>query len=89
MGHSGPLQDEEGMQDFPGGPVIKTLPFHCMGHGFHPWSGTKIPHAEWCAAPPLPKKRMLSLRGCLGGARKYCSLWLSSYFCRWGGLVAA
>ena len=31
--------------DFPGGPVVKTLYFHCRGHGFDPWWGTKIPHA--------------------------------------------
>ena len=23
--------------DFPGGPAVKTLCFHCRGHGFHPW----------------------------------------------------
>ena len=22
-----------------GGPVVKTLYFHCRGHGLHPWSG--------------------------------------------------
>ena len=22
---------------FPGGPVLRTPCFHCMGHGFHPW----------------------------------------------------
>ena len=26
-------------QDFPGGPVVKTLCFHCRGHGYKPWSG--------------------------------------------------
>ena len=31
--------------DFPGGPVVKTPRFHCWGHGFDPWSGTKSPHA--------------------------------------------
>ena len=25
--------------DFPGGPVVKTLGFHCRGHEFDPWSG--------------------------------------------------
>ena len=31
---------------FPGGPVVKTLRFHCSGCGFHPWSGNyDIPHA--------------------------------------------
>ena len=24
--------------DFPGSPVVKTLPFQCNGHGFDPWS---------------------------------------------------
>ena len=27
------------MRDFPGGPVVKTLRFHCRGHGFYPWLG--------------------------------------------------
>ena len=27
------------VEDFPGGPVVKTLCFHCRGHGFDPWSG--------------------------------------------------
>ena len=26
------------LQDFPGSPVVKTLRFHCRGHGFDPWS---------------------------------------------------
>ena len=26
-------------EDFPGGPVVKTLHFHCRGRGFDPWSG--------------------------------------------------
>ena len=24
------------MRDFPGGPVVKTLRFHCRGYGFDP-----------------------------------------------------
>ena len=27
------------LRDFPGSPVVKTLCFQCMGHGFNPWSG--------------------------------------------------
>ena len=27
------------LQDFPGGPVVKTLHFHSRGHGFDPWLG--------------------------------------------------
>ena len=30
---------EEEMRDFPGGPVVKTLYFHCRGHCFNPWLG--------------------------------------------------
>ena len=32
--------EKEAEGDFPGGPVVKTLCFHCKGHnGFHPCSG--------------------------------------------------
>ena len=27
-------------EDFPGGPVVKTLCSKCRGLGFNPWSGT-------------------------------------------------
>ena len=30
---------KESCRDFPCGPVIKTLCFHCRGNGFAPWSG--------------------------------------------------
>ena len=31
--------------DFPGGPEVKTLHFHCMGHRLDPWSGKfHMPH---------------------------------------------
>ena len=26
-------------QEFPLGPVVRTLRFHCRGHRFDPWSG--------------------------------------------------
>ena len=29
--------------DFPGGPPVRTLHFHCRGHGFDPWSGNSDP----------------------------------------------
>ena len=37
------------MKDFSGGPVVKTLHFHCRGHKFNPWSGSKVPHATQCS----------------------------------------
>ena len=30
-------------RDFPGGPVVKTLRFHCRGHRFDPWLGNYDP----------------------------------------------
>ena len=32
-------------QDFPGGPVVKTLPSNAGGEGLIPGRGAKIPHA--------------------------------------------
>ena len=37
-------------QAFPGGPVVKNLPWRRRGYGFHPWSG-KIPHAAGQLCP--------------------------------------
>ena len=34
------------MWDFPGGPVVKTLPSNAGGAGSIPGRGTKIPHAS-------------------------------------------
>ena len=33
------LEAEGDFGDFPGGPVVKTLCFHCRGCGFNPSSG--------------------------------------------------
>ena len=35
--------------DIPRGPVVKTPPFHCRGHGFDPWPGNQDPtcHTAW------------------------------------------
>ena len=37
--------------DFPGGPVVKTLPSNARDVGLIPGWGTEIPHASW------PKKQ--------------------------------
>ena len=44
--------------DFTGGPVVKTLCFHCSGHRFDPWRGgeNKIPHVMWCSRKIKKKK---------------------------------
>ena len=33
--------------DFPGGPVLKTLPSNAQGLGSIPGWGAKIPHVSW------------------------------------------
>ena len=33
------------VEDFPGGPVVKTLHSQRKGPEFNPWSGNQIPHA--------------------------------------------
>ena len=35
-------------REFPGGPVVKTLSFHCQGPSSIPGQGTKILQATWC-----------------------------------------
>ena len=37
------LQFKKQNREFPGGPVVKTLHFHCKGHRFDPWLGNKNP----------------------------------------------
>ena len=46
--------------DFSGGPVVKTLSFHCRGHRFDPCWGARIPHAVHCG-----KKKKKNGSGCL------------------------
>ena len=33
------IQKYRWIEDFPGGPVVKTPCSHCRRPGFHPWSG--------------------------------------------------
>ena len=43
--------------DFPGGPVVKTLPSNAGGMGPIPGWGTKIPHAVGCGQKLKKKKK--------------------------------
>ena len=43
--------------NFPSGPVVKTLCFHCRGRRFDLWLGTKILHATWCGQNKWIKKK--------------------------------
>ena len=36
---TGKYEQERFLRDFPGGPVVKTLSFHCRGHRFDHWLG--------------------------------------------------
>ena len=37
----------EATEHIPGGPVVRTLQFHCWGSEFDQGMGTKIPQAVW------------------------------------------
>ena len=43
-------------RDFPGGPVVKTLPSSAGGAGLIPGQGARVPHASW------PKKKKSHLK---------------------------
>ena len=53
--------------DFPGGPVVKIPCFQCRGHGFHSWSGNKIPHTTTSQIKKKKKKYQCSsvVQSCL------------------------
>ena len=48
------LQNGGLSREFPGGPVVGTLHFHCWGPGSIPDWRTKIPQVAWCGQ----KKKM-------------------------------
>ena len=43
-------------QDFPGGPVVKNLPFNARDAGLIPGRGTKAPHATGQLSPSITMK---------------------------------
>ena len=43
--------------DFPGGPVVKTLPSNAEGVGSIPGQGIKIPHASWSENQNIKQKQ--------------------------------
>ena len=45
--------------DFPGGPVVKTLPSNAGGQGSIPGLGAKIPHASWPEKQNIKQKQLL------------------------------
>ena len=45
------------LKDFPGGPVVKTLPSSASGEGSIPGWGVKIPHALGSKTPDIKKKK--------------------------------
>ena len=38
--------------------MVKTLCFHCRGHGFHPWSGELRSHIPCCIVKTKKKKKI-------------------------------
>jgi len=43
--------------DFPGGPMVKTLPFNAEGVSLIPGWGAKTPHASWPENQNVKEKR--------------------------------
>ena len=43
--------------DFPGGPVVKTLPSNAGGMGSIPGQGTKTPRASWSKNQNMKQKQ--------------------------------
>ena len=39
VGNKPELEDNKDSKEFPAAPAVRTLHFHCRGHGFWPWSG--------------------------------------------------
>ena len=48
---------------FHGVAVVKTVHFHCRGHGFYPWSGNQDPtcFAAWPNKTQIKKKKKSAL----------------------------
>ena len=49
------------MREFPGGPVVRTLRFHCQRHGFNPWSGNQDPTSHKLQGVAEKKKRIMRM----------------------------
>ena len=50
---------QQKFREFPGGPVVRTLHFHCCGPGLIPGWGTKIPQATQHGQKKKKEKLML------------------------------
>lgn len=48
--------------NFPGGPVVKTLCFHCKACGLNPWLGNKIPPCLASQPKSEKKKKFIHLK---------------------------
>ena len=57
------------LKDFPGGPVVKTLPSSASGEGSIPGWGVKIPHALGSKTPDIKKKK-----------KQYCNKFNKDFF---------
>ena len=55
---------ETNLRDFPGGPVVKTLPSSASGEGSIPGWGVKIPHAFGSKTPNIKKKNKKQTQYC-------------------------
>ena len=63
---------ETNLRDFPGGPVVKTLPSSASGEGLIPGWGVKIPHALGSKTPNIKKKNKKQ--------KQYCNKFNKDFF---------
>ena len=52
-------QKEKHLQEFPGGPVVRTQGFHCRSLGSIPGQGTKIPASHKVQTEKKKKKKKI------------------------------
>ena len=59
------IQKIRKQKTFPGGPVFKTLSFHCRGCRFDPCLGTKIPRGQKIERKKSQEAEGIAFRGSL------------------------
>ena len=53
-----PLLFKKTFRDYPGGPVVKTLPSNAGGTGSVPGQGTKVPYTLWLKNQSIKQKQL-------------------------------
>lgn len=70
---------QESLGVFLGGPVVKTPHCQFRGHGFEPWSGTKISHVTW-PGQKIKRNKIKIIKMALDS--EMCKKFLKSQLCQ-------